>query len=190
MPAQSNQHANLPPYKEMDYGHNPPTEHPYPPGKDLGWLSFGVPPNRYLENSVLPVDKFIAFNELWRKEDNFTGRLYDVLYDKACKFALLCHRLGITEDQYYAVFPFILDDRAAHYYITYIGPHATWQEMYDKLDHHFNTMHQNQYSLDLSHTTLRGVKAANRDKTLLEAFDIMIDKSTASGESDAPMKRY
>ncbi|KAF9730181.1 hypothetical protein PMIN01_12114 [Paraphaeosphaeria minitans] len=131
------------------------------------------------DHAYIQPDKIILFQKAWSKENNYTGRPYDILADKAKVFRELCYRLGIPQDQYANIFPGILSDRASTYYLHNIGPGLPWDELYDRLNRHFNTsVNHNQYWTDWTTLTFERYKRDNPAATSHEALEAMIDKLT------------
>lgn len=140
---------------------------------------YELPPAHAYNNDRLPPEKLVQFQKSWRKENNYTGKPYDILADKTRIFIELCRRLDIYETQYPNIFPDILEGRANMYYMHSIGPGQTWKYLYEKLDNHFNTnINHNQYWTDWTTMTFARCKQENPDKTLHEVLEIMIDKLT------------
>ncbi|KAF1973895.1 hypothetical protein BU23DRAFT_463645, partial [Bimuria novae-zelandiae CBS 107.79] len=83
--------------------------------------------------------KVVQFQKAWKKENNYTGQLYDILANKAMVFIKLCQRLVIHEALYASIFPDILEGRAHMFYLHNIGPGRTWKLLYEQLSNHFNT---------------------------------------------------
>lgn len=138
---------------------------------------YDLPPSKPVESKPLDPAKISAFQKGWRSARNYTGKPYDILYDKARIFISFCHRLQIDESQYHAVFPDILSERAEDFYINHIGPHKRWDEVYNLLNSHFNTnINHSQYFTDWTSTDFVRMKAANPDKTMPEVLELMLDK--------------
>ncbi|KAK5637235.1 hypothetical protein RRF57_012947 [Xylaria bambusicola] len=136
-----------------------------------------LPPVRNIQNGTIPPEKYAIFQKTWKKERNYSGEPYDLLYDKARLFIDACRRLGITEDQYHAVFPCILEGRAEDYFIYNIGPDRTWSEIYRTMDTHFNTnTNHNQYWADWTTITFARMKEEHPDSPPHEVLDLMINK--------------
>lgn len=130
-------------------------------------------------NERLPPEKLIQFQKSWKKENNYTGKPYDILADKARIFIDLCRRLDIQDTQYTSIFPDILEGRASMYYMHNIGPGFDWKDLYERLDHHFNTkVNHNQYWTDWTIMPYARCKQENLDKSQHEALEVMIDKLT------------
>ena len=138
---------------------------------------FDLPPTRIIHNGVIDPSKISAFQKGWRSARNYTGKPYDILYDKARFFVSFCKRLQIQEDQYHAVFPDILSDRAEDFYMNHIGPDKRWDEIYRLLDDHFNTnTNHAQYWTDWTTTSFARARQDNPDKTLPEVLEITPDQ--------------
>ncbi|KAL0933405.1 reverse transcriptase-like protein [Colletotrichum truncatum] len=117
---------------------------------------YDLPPRRIVQNGPKP---------------------YDILYDKAKIFISFCRRLRITEDQYHAVFPDILADRAEEFYLHHIGPTKRWDEIYKMLDAHFNTdINHNLYYTDWTTLSFVRVKREEPDKKPIEVLEALFDK--------------
>lgn len=139
--------------------------------------AFDLPPTRFVPNGPIDPNKITAFQKGWRSVRNYTGKPYDVLYDKARVFVSFCKRLQIEEDQYHAVFPDILSDRAEDFYMNHIGPDKRWDEIYRLLDNHFNTnINHSQYWTDWTTTTFVRTRQDNPEKTLPEVLETMLDR--------------
>lgn len=124
-------------------------------------------------------EKIAHFQKLWKKENNYSGRPYNILADKAKIFINLCDRLRIPETQYPDIFPDILEDRAHNFYLHRMNLNMTWQEMYAALDTHFNnSSNRNQYWTDWTTLSFARCKQEHSDKSLHEVLEIMIDKMT------------
>jgi hypothetical protein len=92
-------------------------------------------------------------------------------------FIQTCRRLEISEEQYHAVFPDILTDRAESYFMHFIGPEKRWDEMYNILDSHFNTaVNHSQYWAEWTSLTFEKVRTEHPDKTPHEALDYLLDR--------------
>ncbi|KAI1818890.1 hypothetical protein F4861DRAFT_544594, partial [Xylaria intraflava] len=140
-------------------------------------VQFDLPPTRIVRNGPLSPDKFTAFQKTWKKERNYTGKPYDLLYDKTRLFIDVCRRLEITEEQYHAVFPSILEGRAEDFFIYNIGVDKTWSEIYRTMDMHFNTnTNHGQYWADWTTITFVRTREENPDVAPIEALELMIDK--------------
>ncbi|KLU82232.1 hypothetical protein MAPG_01307 [Magnaporthiopsis poae ATCC 64411] len=140
-------------------------------------FEYELPPTRRVESLPLEPAKISAFQKGWKSARNYTGKQYDILYDKARIFISFCRRLQIDETQYHAVFPDILSDRAEDFYINHIGPEKTWDQIYNLLDTHFNSkLNHSQYWTDWTTTTFVRTQRENPDKTLPEVLEIMLDK--------------
>lgn len=63
---------------------------------------YDLPPSKPVESKPLDPAKISAFQKGWRSARNYTGKPYDILYDKARIFISFCHRLQIDESQYHA----------------------------------------------------------------------------------------
>lgn len=181
-PLQTGHRPNFQPVHEYPVPHNPPTT-PAPPSHYRTTPNLvtnpydDLPPTRFVRNGMIPPEKYVTFQKTWKKERNYTGKPYDLLYDKTRLFIDVCRRLGITEDQYYAVFPCILEGRAEDFFIYNIGPGKTWKEIYNAMDVHFDTnTNHSQYWADWTTITFRRMKEENPDKTPYEALELMIDK--------------
>jgi hypothetical protein len=139
--------------------------------------AFDLPPTRIIHNSAIETSKVSAFQKGWKSARNYTGKPYDILYDKARFFVSFCKRLQIQEDQYHAVFPDILSDRAEDFYMNYIGPDKRWDEMYRLLDNHFNTnINHTLYWTDWTTMNFARTRQDNPDKTLPEVLETLLDK--------------
>jgi hypothetical protein len=166
------QPGNVPSY----YWQDPAAQ---PVHKPLHQNPYEVPPPQHTVNERLPPEKLIQFQKSWRKENNYTGKPYDILADKTRVFIDLCRRLDITDTQYTSIFPDILEGRASMYYMHNIGPGHDWKGLYEMLDHHFNTkVNHNQYWTDWTTMSYARCKQENPDKSSHEALEIMIDKLT------------
>ena len=138
---------------------------------------YDVPPKRVIYPGKTDISKVVTFTRVWKKENNYTGRPYDIFIDKVRMFIGTCRRLDITADQYHAVFPDILSGRALDYFLNYIGPEKRWDEMYDIMDSHFNTtVNHNQYFTDWTGTTYDRTRAENIDKKPAEILEMLLDK--------------
>lgn len=136
---------------------------------------------------TLPPEKIVQFQKAWRKENNYSGKPYDLLTDKVRIFSDLCRRLGIKESQYQDIFPDILEGRASTHYIYNIGPGLPWRVLYDKLNVHFNTnVNHNQYWTDWTTLSFARCKQENPDKDLHAVLEIMIDKITLAQRALGP----
>ncbi|RWA03359.1 hypothetical protein EKO27_g11746 [Xylaria grammica] len=136
-----------------------------------------LPPTRNVRNGMISPEKYALFQKTWKHERNYSGEPYDLLYDKARLFIDACRRLGITEDQYHAVFPTILQGRAEDYYTYHIGPDKTWSEIYRTMDTHFNTnTNHSHYWADWTTITFARMKEENPDSAPHEVLDLMINK--------------
>ncbi|CAE7222463.1 hypothetical protein PTTW11_11545 [Pyrenophora teres f. teres] len=110
---------------------------------------YELPPTLETTNERLPPEKLIQFQKAWRKDNNYTGKPYDILADKTRIFIDLCRRLEIHESQFTSIFLDILEGRASMYYTHTIGPGHNWKQLYEQLDNHFNTkVNHNQYWTD------------------------------------------
>ena len=74
----------------------------------LRTIQYQIPPRHAIQSEHLEVAKVIAFQKAWRKDRNYTGKAYDILYDKTRMFITTCKKLEIEESQYHAVFLDIL----------------------------------------------------------------------------------
>ncbi|PHH59522.1 hypothetical protein CDD82_2448 [Ophiocordyceps australis] len=139
---------------------------------------YELPPRRKVPNVALDRPEILAnFTKGWNKAWNYTGEPYDILFDKARAFMGYCHRMGISESQYHAVFPQILDGRAADFYLYYIGPDRRWDEIYNLLNAHFNTNTNNsQYWTDWTSITFRGMQREFPDEKPQAVLEKMLDK--------------
>jgi hypothetical protein len=148
---------------------------------------YELPPTQEYTNNRLPPDKIVQFQKSWRKDNNYTGKPYDILTDKTKIFIELCQRLDIHESQYSSIFPDILEGRASTYYIHSIGPGLTWKQLYDKMNNHFNTnVNHNQYWTDWTTMSFARCKQDNLDKSLHEILEIMIDKLSLAQRALGP----
>jgi hypothetical protein len=100
---------------------------------------YELPPAQETANERLPPEKLIQFQKSWRRDNNYTGKPYDILVNKTRVFIDLCRRLEIHESQYTSIFPDILEGRASMHYMHNIGPGYNWKQLYERLDTHFNT---------------------------------------------------
>jgi hypothetical protein len=92
-------------------------------------------------------------------------------------FIQTCKRLEIAEEQYHAVFPDILEDRAETYFMHYIGPDKRFDEMYNLLDSHFNTsVNHSQYWADWTSMTYDKVRAEFPEKSPHDALDHLLER--------------
>ena len=126
-----------------------------------------------------PIDpqQVSTFQKGWRKDRNYTGKPYNLLYNKVRIFIGYYKQLQITEDQYHAVFPDILSSRAEDFYIYHIGPDKRWDEVYNLIDTHFNTtINHSQYWADQTTLSFVRVRKENPDKTLPEVLETLLDK--------------
>lgn len=138
---------------------------------------YDIPPTRIIFNGKIHSSKIVLFSKVWRQEKNYTGKPYDIFIDKVRLFVGTCRRLEITEDQYHAVFPDILSDRAADFFLNHIGPERRWDEMYDLLDVHFNTtVNHTQYYTDWTGITFARLRNENSEKSPLEILELLFDK--------------
>jgi hypothetical protein len=148
---------------------------------------YQLPPTYEVYNEKLSPDKMVTFNKTWKKENNYSGKPYDILSDKARIFVDLCRRLEITEGQFSSLFPDILEGRAYQFYVQNIGPGQTWKFLYDRLDQHFNTtINHGQYWTDWTHMSFARAKQENLDKTLHEVLETMFDKLTLAQRALGP----
>ncbi|KAF2726476.1 hypothetical protein EJ04DRAFT_571234 [Polyplosphaeria fusca] len=126
-----------------------------------------------------PPEKLIQFQKAWRKKNNYTGKPYDILADKARMFVEVCRRLDIPESQYADLFPEILQDRANAFYLYNLGPGHTWKTMYKGMDRHFNTnVNHSQYYTDWTTMTYARTRQENPDKSPHKTLEAMFDKLT------------
>jgi hypothetical protein len=139
--------------------------------------AYDLPPKQIIHNGPIDAQRVATFQKGWRKDRNYTGQPYDLLYDKARIFISHCRRLQIEEDQYHAVFPDILSGRAEDFYLYHIGPEKRWDEIYILLDTHFNTnINHNVYWADWTTLSFVRLRRENPDKTLVEILETLIDK--------------
>lgn len=139
--------------------------------------SYDLPPTRIVQNGPIDPQLVSAFQKGWKKERNYTGKPYDLLYDKVRIFIAYCRRLQITEDQYHAVFPDILSGRAEDFWLYHIGPDKRWDQMYDLMDTHFNTnINHSQYWADWTTLSFVRVRRENPDKKMPEVLETLLDK--------------
>ena len=139
--------------------------------------TYNLPPARPVYSVHLDPQKLVSFQKAWRKDRNYTGKPYDILYDKVRMFVQTCKRLEISEEQYHAVFPDILEGRAESYFLYHIGPEKRWDEMYNLLDSHFNTdVNHSQYWADWTSITYDKVRRENPEKPPHEALDHLLDR--------------
>jgi hypothetical protein len=89
------------------------------------FVQYELPPRHHVYSTKLPIEKIGQFQKAWKKENNWTGKPYDILADKTQIFVDLCRRLDIEESQYASVFPDILSERATMFYLHKIGPGQT-----------------------------------------------------------------
>lgn len=130
-----------------------------------------------MENKPLDPVKISAFQKGWRSVRNYTGKPYDILYDKTKIFIGFYYKFQIDESQYHAVFPNILSKRAEDFYINHIGPHKRWNEVYNLFNSHFNTnINHSQYFTDWTLTDFVRIKAANPNKTIPKVLEFIFDK--------------
>jgi hypothetical protein len=168
------------PYEQTEIPFHPPPLRP-------NYNPYELPPQGEYYNDHLPPEKLVQFQKSWRKENNYTGRPYDILADKTKIFIDVCRRLGIHEQQFSSVFPDILEGRANMYYIHSIGPGCTWKVLYEALDRHFNTtVNHTQYFTDWTTMTFARAKQENPDKSSHEALEYMIDKLTLAQRALGP----
>jgi hypothetical protein len=140
-------------------------------------IDYNLPPRYPIYNGVIDPHKVSMFQKGWKKDRNFTGQPYDLFYEKAKFFVGYCRRLQITEDQYHAVFPDILSDRAEAYFLYNVGQGRRWDITYNMMYTHFNTAaNHNMYFADWTNTTFARIRQENPDKTLQEVLTIMLDK--------------
>ncbi|KAH8193590.1 hypothetical protein TruAng_012245 [Truncatella angustata] len=138
---------------------------------------YALPPPKRIYNSTCSPSQIQAFAKVWRKELNYTGKPYDILYDKARMFIAACRKIGITEDQFHAVWSYILSDRALDFYVNYIGPDKIWYDIYRAMDLHFNhRVNHNQYWADWSSLTFVRMRKEHADKTNSEVLEMLLDK--------------
>ncbi|KAI6605044.1 hypothetical protein MCOR08_011892 [Pyricularia oryzae] len=134
----------------------------FAPGRDThraispgpGTPKYELPPVRPVPSE--PLDPIIAdrFIKTWKQADNYTGRPYDILLDRTKIFVQTCDRRGISVNQYHAIFPEILTDRARDYWTNFLWLGMRWDEMYAMLDKYFNTeLNHAQYYTDWTATT-------------------------------------
>lgn len=169
------QHLHEEQYQQQGYTYN------------QSYNPYSLPPVQEQRSERLPPEKLVQFQKAWRRENNYTGRPYDILADKARIFIELCRRLDIYEAQFPNVFPDILADRANAYYMHNIGPGHSWKQLYEKLDSHFNTrVNHNQYWTDWTTMSFARSKQENPDKTPHEVLEIMIDKLTLAQRALGP----
>jgi hypothetical protein len=143
----------------------------------MGNLMYDLPPTRQVQNGPIDAQKVSIFQKGWRSVHSYSGKPYDLLYDKARIFISHCQRLQITEDQYHAVFPDILVDRALAFYTHYISPDRRWDEMYNILDTHFNTtINHNVYFSDWTTLSFARLRRENPDQTLIETLESLLDR--------------
>lgn len=169
------QQGNIPSYYYQNLPAQPVLNNTYQPLQN----PYELPPTHHTMNEKLVPEKLIQFQKSWKKENNYTGKPYDILADKTRMFINLCQRLDILDTQYTSIFPDILEGRASMYYMHSIGPGFDWKDLYERLDHHFNTkVNHNQYWTDWTTMSFARCKQENPDKSPHEALEIMIDKLT------------
>ncbi|KAH9436125.1 hypothetical protein MCOR02_012541 [Pyricularia oryzae] len=157
----------------------------FAPGRDThraispgpGTPKYELPPVRPVPSE--PLDPITAdrFIKTWKQADNYTGRPYDILLDRTKIFVQTCDRRGISVNQYHAVFPEILTDRARDYWTNFSWLGMRWDEMYAMLDKHFNTeLNHAQYYTDWTATTFARMRQDNADKGAQEVLEMLLDK--------------
>ncbi|KAF6806447.1 hypothetical protein CPLU01_15902, partial [Colletotrichum plurivorum] len=141
------------------------------PGREL-------PPRRYA-NGPIDAQKLTAFEKSWNKEYSFGGDLYELLDDKVMQFYKKCRSLGIEPDQYHAVFPSVLKDRASRFYVRSVPDDATFSETYAALKTEFHSpVMQRQYQNELNTLTFDKLKTSPEmaDKTDIEVLDALFER--------------
>jgi hypothetical protein len=152
---------------------------PVPPDMNPEHTPYLLPPRYFVQPERITPEKIVQFTKAWRKEDNYTGRPYDILVDKTWKFISICRLLDITEAQYSWVYSCIMEDRAATFFTHAIGPEQYFKTQYEKLDARFNTeLNAGQYYHDWTSITYAQCREENQGKTPHEVLELMIDKLT------------
>lgn len=171
---QRGDHAGTP-YFQRGTPFQPPFEYPVAPQYD----PYKTLPPRRVPNQPLEPQRITQFSKAWDRKNKWTGKPYDLLDDKLRIFLNLCHYSGIEPDQFHAVLPRILTDRAERYYINYIGTRDDFATAYEKLKTHFETDTNRQlYYHDWTNTTFNSVRSdgENVGKHPRDMLQILLDK--------------
>ncbi|KAM4061666.1 hypothetical protein HRG_011700 [Hirsutella rhossiliensis] len=117
--------------------------------------------------------------KLWNKNKNYTGEPYD-LFDYCIRiFMSLCYNIQLKPNQFHALLPHILADRAQMYYIDHISWTATFRQAYDSIKQHFDTeVNHAHYYTDWTRPTFTKLRMdnANATKSLQEVLQLLFDK--------------
>ena len=165
------------PYPERMKEGPPHTRPEMAPSRDQQDPYAAIPPLGYHPRKLDP-GTMNTFVKTWNKDDNYTGKPYDLLADKVDTFYSICYHADIQPEHFHAVFPRILTGPAAQYYLHYINKRLdTFRTVYLKMSQHFDTdMNHGQYYTDWTTTSFERIRRENPDKTMHEALEMLIDK--------------
>lgn len=150
------------------FRHSPPPE---------GYDPYETLPPWPVLNEPLEPRELMHFLEVWDKDYNFTGDLFDFLDDKVRAFLRHCYYMNIRPGQFHAVFSYILTGRAKLYYFDHVSRNDTFAATYSKMKSKFDpAIHRNYYFNIFSFTTFDSVRQENSDKGPSEVLQLLLDK--------------
>jgi hypothetical protein len=133
------------------------------------------PPTR--RNEPPPATALSAFAKWWKKRDDYSGKAYDVLDDKVRRFYRACKAVELKPEHFHAAFPYILVDAAYERFAQHIHPNATFAEIYNDLQKHFDTeVNRMEYYSDWTNASFLNLRAKNSDKSDLEVLEILFEQ--------------
>ncbi|KJZ75136.1 hypothetical protein HIM_05622 [Hirsutella minnesotensis 3608] len=134
-------------------------------------------PPRNVPNARPNGQALALFLKIWNKEDSYSGQPYDLLDDKIRTFLSVCYTAQVSENQFHAILPRILSDRAKTFYDLHIDKKATFAAAYLRLKQHFDTgVNHEHYYTDWTTTTFNTVRSQYSDKNLHYVLDTLLDK--------------
>lgn len=142
---------------------------------------FILPPND-VANTQIDVDKFIAFIDLWDREQDYSGELYDILDDKVRAMLSLCNTLRIEASQIHVIFGRILTGPAEYHYRYHVHHDDTFATAYKKIkDRFYDAVNHSIYYTDWTTITFESTRKEYRAKhpgpeDLPKVLEAMLDK--------------
>ena len=128
---------------------------------------------------TVPLDPNImrTFTNMWPKDMDYSGELYDILDDKVRLFFSFCENANIQPNQFNTVFLQILKGRAQRFYVDNNLRALTFADAYLTLKEHFDTeVNHATYHTDWTTTTFKSIKEKYPDLSMLEALQKLIDR--------------
>lgn len=132
---------------------------------------------RIYGHEVLDLRTQTGFTKIFNNDDRYTGNLYDLSDDKVLLFLNICQAAGIKQSQFHTVFPRILTSRVRNFQLYHISNSDDFGQQYLKIKRHFeHDIHRGKYYTDWTTIRFKKSRAENREKSLHNILELLIDK--------------